>query len=399
MEVMDADPPLDPIQELMQQEVTDLLKRAEEFSIESLIPTKINCRQCNRKVMSDLDHLDCPSHVDCILEKAEYKPSRCSYCQTVLGFVILRARVGDLASVKTFRKAFMVFRKKLKRFRGKGCSWVQPAFMKTILTADLIEVAKINLQDLVDPDYITVEVPDDTNSQISDDSISSKVSSSIASSAGTSASTKALLLQMNTNLAMMGNQLEKVTKRLDESEAEKKAFHAEMNKFKEDMQEGIAKTLPSLSGDSHTSSFKGFQTVSQLGNNPPSLSGESQVSSFEGFKKPVAPKPDKKRARSLSPASSKSSKHSNFSAVVKEKKQVMENKPVPKTTPEGKRSKESKESTTEPAIIINIKDDIDPKDKLPDEIAKLDGNSAIHPSKPDLDNNVENSIPKKNKVN
>ena len=93
------------------------------------------------------------------------------------------------------------------------------------------------------------------------------------------------LNQKNTNLAMMGNQLEKVTKRLDESEAEKKAFHAEMNKFKEDMQEGIAKTLPSLSGDSHTSSFKGFQTVSQLGNNPPSLSGESQVSSFEGFKK------------------------------------------------------------------------------------------------------------------
>ena len=240
-----------------------LAKKADEVRISSssitfdiLTGSYVNCRTCNKRFINSLGHDCCPSHVSCLVNRTEYVPSKCNFCQSAMGFAILEARKGNVESVQHFQGAFQVFWKKLKRARDNTATWIEPKFTSVFKSRPAFELAKLKLSDIIDPDSITQHGGSEAGSEVgSKASHSSKTSHRPASerSSSTVRSSK-----FNAMMETMMNRFEKIDKDRQEDKKETQDIIA---KAMESVTQRFFSSIPSLPGDSDAhSSFSGFDS-------------------------------------------------------------------------------------------------------------------------------------------
>lgn len=243
---------LSEMEEALSKQADEIRVRAASLNPELLAGSPVNCKTCNKKFTNSLGHDCCPSHVACLVNKTEYVPSKCKFCQSALGYAILEARKGDVKSVQFFQGVFQNFWRKLKRARDSSGNWVEPKFTSVFKSRPLVEVAKLSLSDIVDPDSITQHGNSEAGSSVGS-KVSQRSKISRSSSVRTSSSSRA---RMN---SLMEALLQKVDKLDKDREEDRRQTQESINKAMETVSQRFFENIPALPDESDAqSSFSGF---------------------------------------------------------------------------------------------------------------------------------------------
>ncbi|MEL6606253.1 MAG: hypothetical protein AAFP20_23850 [Cyanobacteria bacterium J06614_10] len=181
----------------------------------------------------------------------------------------MKARSG--ISVLGFKDVFISFRKKLRRYRNKSVPWLEPSFIDHFINSDLVEIAKVQLQHILDSDLNPSSSVEVDQSDVVSNASTSKSSNFSSVSKSSSRISRSDL----TNI------LKSVTK--DFSDIVDRKLSANSNS---QVQSYLESQTPNLI----STITKGIEV--QLEKNLPSLDGASSSDgdSFSGFKSPKSVK-------------------------------------------------------------------------------------------------------------